>query len=301
MVPPDSGGYRGPAYPHALVHAGRAAPLERSRGWCLLRAIDGTGACDASGPYPFAVCEDWSRLAEDAAGLAAAAVSLTLVTDPFADVSQRTLSEAFPDLCRPYKQHYVVRLGAPPADDHHRRNIRAGLRNAVVDVAEPAEDWLPDWIRLYDHLVQRHSIDGVARFSPESFKRQFRVPGMLAARATVAGDVVGMTLWAVDGARAYYHLGAYDDRGYRARASYAMFSRVFETLAARGVQEVGLGAGAGAQASSAGLERFKRGWATGTRQVYLCGRILDPAGYHAACRARGRVGSEGFFPAYRAA
>lgn len=301
MFPPDSGGYRGPAYPHALVHVGRPVPLERSRGWCLLRSIEGTDACDASGPYPFTVCEDWSRVAEDVAALSTTAVSLTLVTDPLADVSQPALAAAFPDLCIPYKRHYVARPGTEPADDHHRRNVRAGLRNTVVDVEDEAEGWLPDWLRLYDHLVERHAIEGVARFSAESFARQFRVPGMLVARATVAGDVVGMTLWAVDGARAYYHLGAYDDRGYRARASYAMFSRVFDMLAARGVREIGLGAGAGAQASSAGLERFKRGWAAETRQVYLCGRILDPAAYDAACRSRGRLATEGFFPAYRAA
>lgn len=301
MILPDSGGYRGPAYPHALVHVGRPVALERSRGWCLLRPIEGTDACDACGPYPLCVCDDWKRIAEDAAALSSAAVSLTLVTDPFADVSPRTLAGAFPDLCIPFKRHYVVRPGTAPVDDHHRRNVRVGLRNTEVDIEDGADRWLPDWIRLYDHLVLRHSIDGVARFSPESFARQFRVPGMLVARATVAGDVVGMTLWAVDGERAYYHLGAYDDRGYRARASYAMFSRVFDALAARGVREVGLGAGAGERASSAGLERFKRGWATETRQVYLCGRILDQAAYEAACRSRGRLGVQGFFPAYRAA
>lgn len=301
MLEPSSAGYRGPAYPHALAHVGRPVPLERSRGWGLLRPIEGTDASDACGPYPFCVCEDWTQIADDAAALASAAASLTLVTDPFADVAPRTLAEAFPDLCIPYKRHYVARPGTEPADDHHRRNVRAGLRNAEVEIEEQAEGWLPDWLRLYDHLVLRHAIDGVARFSPESFARQFRVPGMLVARATVAGDVVGMTLWAVDGERAYYHLGAYDERGYRARASYAMFSRVFAALAARGVREVGLGAGAGERDSSAGLERFKRGWATETRQVYLCGRILDPAAYAAACRSRGRLGTAGFFPAYRAA
>jgi hypothetical protein len=80
-----------------------------------------------------------------------------------------------------------------------------------------------------------------------------------------------------------------------------MFSRVFEFLITRGVREVGLGAGAGAQASSEGLERFKRGWATGTKQVYLCGRILDQDAYQAVCQSRGRLVTQGYFPAYRAA
>jgi len=298
---PCSSGYSGPAYAQSLVHAGRAVAMERSRGWCLLRSVDGTDYSDSSGPYPFFVCEDWSRLTEDAESLSEAAISLTIVTDPFADVSQRMLFEAFPDLCLAYKQHYVVQLGAGSADEHHRRNIRAGLRNTTVEIEDQAEHWLPDWIRLYDHLIHRHSIEGVARFSEDSFARQFRIPGMLVARALIDGSVVGMTIWAIDGERAYYHLGAYDEEGYRARASYAMFSCVFETLAARGVRHVGLGAGAGAQASSAGLERFKRGWATGTRQVYLCGRILNRLAYQEVCRGRGRRDNEAFFPAYRAA
>lgn len=301
MLPTDSEGYRGPAYAQSLLHVGRPVALERSRGWCLLRSIEGTGSSDATGPYPFYVCEAWSRLAEDIAALSKAAVSLTIVTDPFARVSPHSLSAVFPDLCLPYKQHYVVQLGAPSADEHHRRNIRIGLRNTTVEIEEQAERWLPDWTRLYAHLIQRHSIEGVARFSTESFARQLRLPGMLVARALVEGSVVGMTLWVVHGERAYYHLGAYDEQGYRARASYAMFSKVFEALATRGVGEVGLGAGAGAQASSAGLERFKRGWATGTRQAYLCGRILNKGAYEAVCQSRGRPATKGYFPAYRAA
>jgi hypothetical protein len=301
MQPTNSEGYRGPGYAQSLVHVGQPVALERSGGWCLLRSIEGAGCCDATGPYPFYVCDDWSRLAEDVAALAETAVSLTIVTDPFADVSQDSLFKIFPDLCLAYKHHYVVHMGTPSADGHHRRNIRAGLRNTTVEIEEQAESWLPDWARLYDHLIHRHSIEGVARFSPESFARQFRLPGMLVARALADGRVLGMTLWAIHGDRAYYHLGAYDEQGYRARASYAMFSRVFEYLTSRGVREVGLGAGAGAQASSVGLERFKRGWATGTKQVYLCGRILNQEAYRAVCQSRGRFVTQGYFPAYRAA
>lgn len=301
MFMSSSAGYGGPAYAESLVHVGQPVALERSRGWCLLRTIEGTGCSDISGPYPFFVCEDWSRLADDITGLSAAAVSLTIVTDPFADVSQRLLCGVFPDRCVPYKQHYVVQLESMVVDDHHRRNIRVGLRNTTVEMDYQATRWLPDWIQLYDQLIERHSITGVPRFSAESFARQFRVPGMLMARALVNGNVVGMTLWAIHGERAYYHLGAYDEQGYRTRASYAMFSSVFEAFAAQGIREVGLGAGAGTQMSSAGLERFKRGWATGTKQVYLCGRILDRVAYRALCGNRGRFDSMDFFPAYRAA
>jgi len=46
-----------------------------------------------------------------------------------------------------------------------------------------------------------------------------------------------------------------------------------------------------------GLSRFKRGWATGTRQVYLCGKVLQPDAYR---RLAGDAPADmEYFPAYR--
>lgn len=301
MLTPASEGYCGMAYAHSLLHVGDPIALMHSRGCALLRSIEGTSYSDAVGPYPFYVCDDWSRLAIDITALARTAISFTIVTDPFADVSQQLLVDTFQDLHQPYKQHYITQLGNFSACGHHRRNIKAGLRHTTVELKEQAIDWLPDWIRLYDHLIRRHAIEGVTRFSSESFTRQLQLPGMLVARAITNDGVVGMTLWAIHGDRAYYHLGAYDEHGYRARASYAMFSRVFEFLHTQGVREVGLGAGAGIQNSSAGLERFKQGWSTDVKPVFLCGKILDVDAYHTVCQNRGQPINRKFFPAYRAA
>jgi hypothetical protein len=303
-VPVTSDGYAGPAYPRSLMHMGAAVPMERSEGWCVLQPVAGTAFLDATGPYPFFVCGRWESLPDDVAAIAGRAISLTLVTDPFADVTQAMLSRTFTDLCREYKQHYVVALdrGAPRSlGEHHRRNIKLGLQKTSVETTEQASEWLPEWIALYENLIGRHGITGPALFSPESFAMQFAAPGMLVARAVCEGSVVGMTVWAVTGDRAYYHLGAYSERGYEVRASYAMFSHVFEVLRSKGVRSVGLGAGAGARESSSGLERFKRGWATDTRTVFLCGQILQPAAYEQACRSRAVPAAEAFFPAYRAA
>lgn len=300
MLRTDSKGYQGFAYAESLAHIGQPIKLGRSRGWCLVRTIEPTSHSDVVGPYPFYVCEDWSRLAEDVNALSQDAVTLTIITDPFADVSEELISDTNPRLFKAYKQHYVVELGTPPVSEHHRRNIKAGLRNTKIEIEEQPERWLPDWNRLYDLLILRHSIEGAARFSPESFARQFRVPGMLVARAMIQEKVVGMTLWAMHGEHAYYHLGAYDEQGYQARASYAMFSSVFEFLTTRGVRQIGLGAGAGVHASSTGLERFKRGWATGFKQVYLCGWVLNNDVYDAMCHNSGQTVTQSFFPAYRA-
>jgi hypothetical protein len=63
------------------------------------------------------------------------------------------------------------------------------------------------------------------------------------------------------------------------------------------VRWLNLGAGAGLQAGGDdGLTRFKRGWSTGTRQSWFCGRIFDQRRYDRAVRG---AGSGSYFPAYR--
>jgi hypothetical protein len=70
-----------------------------------------------------------------------------------------------------------------------------------------------------------------------------------------------------------------------------------EHFAQAGVRWMALGAGAGTENDgSDGLTRFKRGWATETRTVYLCGRIFQQSTYAALVGAQA---STSFFPAYR--
>ena len=117
-------------------------------------------------------------------------------------------------------------------------------------------------------------------------------------RAVHQGVSVGMTLWYIQGEVGYYHLAAYSDVGYALRASFALFAGAIEYFATR-LRWLNLGAGAGIHsASSDGLTRFKRGWATGTRTAYLCGRICDPARYAEVVQARGVSGAD-YFPLYR--
>lgn len=298
----DEAGYAAAAYAHSLGHSGRAVPLGASGGWCLLRPIPGTPWQDATGPYPFLACADWSALPEAVRALAGTAVSIVFVTDPLAAIDADLLTRACPDLCRPYKAHQVVDLEGGrrgPLPRHHRRNVRHGLRHNVIEITRDPRDWLPDWISLYERLVERHAISGPARFPPESFQAQCGVPGLVAARAVAAGETVGMTLWFVTGDRAYYHLGAVSDRGRQSRAMFALFDVVIDHCAALGVRWICLGAGAGVHAVSAGLERFKRGWANRVAQAHICGRILEHAAYARACKLEGHRCDETFFPAYR--
>lgn len=295
-------GYETAAYAESLVHVGRPLPLSHSGGWLLERPIPGTGLADARGPYPLFCCPRWEGLEADLEDLQDRIVSLVLVTDPFCPLRRRELGRLFPDRMQEYKTHYLVepaRLETSRLPPHHRRNLRRAAREVEVSIAPARLDLLETWCSLYGVLVARHGIRGPARFSRASFARQLTVPGMLAVQARRAGRTVAMQLWLRAGSRAYYHLGASAPEGYRHRAAYAMFHAMLEHFAGLGVEVVDLGAGAGVRPrGDDGLTRFKRGWATATRTVYLCGRVFDRSRYR--CLAAGAAAG-GYFPAYRAA
>ena len=124
------------------------------------------------------------------------------------------------------------------------------------------------------------------------------MPGLVAFRAEAGGATVGMLLWFVQGDVAYYHLGAYDEAGYARNASFALFWRSIEWFTGR-VRWLDLGAGAGLGDGSGGLDRFKAGWATGTRTAYLCRHVFRPDRYDAIARAAGTPDAA-YFPSYRA-
>ncbi len=296
----DARGYRHARYAASLASWGVPRELPRARGWIVERAVPGTDARDARGPYPLFACADWRALAEDVGELAPRLVGLTVVTDPFGAYDVDVLRRAFPDVVRPLKEHFVVDLGRPfAASAHHRRNARRARAAVAIERLDDPARHADEWCDLYASLVQRHAIRGVAAFAREALVAQLHVPGLVAFRAREGARTVGMTLWYVDGAVAYYHLGAYAERGYALRASFALFEDALRAL--RDVAAwASLGAAAGAHdARDDGLARFKAGWATGTRTAWLCSRVLDPARHAALVAARGAADG-GWVPAYRA-
>lgn len=299
-------GYRSVEYASALHHLGTPRAIDACGAWLLERSVPDNDARDAIGCYPLFCCADWSRLADDLAALASSGiVSVVLVADPFGNWTTEMLRDCFPDLCRPFKRHYVCDLTSSPEQFvhvHHRRNVRKALQCVEVERCESAVEHLGDWVRLYGILGERHGIEGLADFSRESFRGQLAAPGMVAFRAVANGTTVGMLLWFVQNGVAYYHLGAYDNEGYRCRASFALFWKSIEQFRAAGVRWLDLGGTAGVHDADDGLARFKRGWSSGSRTAYLCGRVLDRERYDALVHAAGggRADGNGFFPAYRA-
>jgi hypothetical protein len=292
-------GYSHPAYALSLAEFGKPRALPRCDGWILERTIPSTPYRDAMGCYPLFACRDWSKLDRDLEELSNDLVSVAIVADPFGNHDPSLLSKSFPTLVTAYKEHLVTDLSQSSfIAPQHRRKARKALAQLDIErVADPTR-FGDEWIELYANLIQRHGIRGLSAFSATSLKAQLAVPGISMFRAIRNNQTVGMTLWYTDRAVAYYHLGAYSDLGYELEASFALFWRALEHFSNERLQWLDLGAGAGVSAKADGLTRFKRGWSTGTRTAYFCGRIFDQSKYDEVMRRR-NVTATNYFPAYR--
>ncbi|MEX0775226.1 MAG: hypothetical protein WD042_05875 [Phycisphaeraceae bacterium] len=293
-------GYLHPGYAESLAAWGQPRLLPRSGAWILERPIPGRPERDAMGCYPIFFCRNWSALGADLEELTNL-VSLVVVTDPFAPATPSTLATSF-DRVVEFKQHFVTDLTQPVTSivsKAHRATVRRALRQVRVEV-EP-EPWkrLEEWLALYQVLCTRHVIGGLRAFSRQAFVQQLSLPGLVMFRAVADGDkTVGLDLWYVQGDVAYGHLAACNDQGYALRASYATKWHMLNHFHGK-VHWVHLAGSAGAAAArNDGLAAFKRGWSTGTKPSYLCGRVFNQAAYDVICRDRG-VGQTPYFPAYR--
>jgi hypothetical protein len=294
-------GYAHPAYAQSLSEYGVPLELPQSGGWLIKRQIPHTNFSDAMGCYPLFACQNWSGLKADLEQVANDLISVSLVTDPFGDFDISLLDECFPDVMKLFKQHLVVDLEQPLESfvhPHHLRNARKAQQKVEITTCTEPIEFLEDWTSLYHTLTDRHHITGIAAFSKESFARQLRVPGIVAFRATERGTTAGMLLFYEQGNRAYYHLGAYSERGYELGSSFALFDHAIRYFCSRRFKWLNLGAGAGTGNIDSGLTRFKRGWSNAVRPAYFCGKIFAPAEYQQLVRAPNTHATD-YFPAYR--
>jgi hypothetical protein len=295
-------GYLHPLYGASFSEYGTPRHLKRCGAWILQRQVPGFPFFDAMGTYPLFSCLNWSELHLDLNELQGQLVSVSAVTDPFGEYNLEYLKTCFKDVVFPFKQHFVVDLNHSLESfvhPHHRRNARKALEKLVVEQCVNIENYLDDWVRLYDSLIERHHIKGMIAFSRSSFAGQLKVPGMVAFRAVSNGETIGMLLWYIHNKIGYYHLGAYSPRGYELGASFALFWVALQHFAENGMQWLSIGAGAGVGSDDTdGLTRYKKGWSTGTRTAYFCGRILDRPKYERIVEAKG-IQPTNFFPAYR--
>jgi len=249
------------------------------------------------GLYPYLCCSRWEELQGDLDALGHQMVLISAVADPLGSYDTGLLARSF-DRVRPYKAHYVIDTSVPLAHHlkrSHRETARRAMRKVSVSVASDPSIYGDDWVRLYEVLCHRHRIRGLTRFTPEALRRQLSAPGMVMFCAEAAGRTVGLDLWYVQDGCAHGHLTAFDEEGYRLRASYATKMFLIEYFRSR-VAWINLGA---TTMGGDGLAAFKSGWATGTRMSWLCGRIFDKLAYRDLSQRCGATDDDSFFPAYR--
>lgn len=289
-------------YADSMAEFGTPCRLNSCEGWVLIRNIRGFPYQDAVGCYPIFACSNWAKLHLDLENIGNDLVTISLVADPFGKYDIACLHKCFKDRVIPFKEHFVTQLSRPQnayISDHHRRYARKSLKKIHVEKCDNPSDFVDDWIVLYANLIKRHKIKGITAFSRDSFEKQLRVPGIFAFRAMYEYITIGMLLWYVHNDVAYYHLGAYSDRGYDLRASFALVWFAIKYFASSGLQWLDLGAGAGINSDgSDGLSRFKRGWSTGIRTAYFCGRIFHKTAYDEIVAAK-KIANTNYFPAYR--
>jgi hypothetical protein len=288
-------------YAGSLAEFGAPRQLPRSGGWVLEQATPGLPYKDARGCYPLFSCPRWDEVLADIEELRSEWVSLAIVTDPFGDYDETYLRRCFPDMVTPFKQHYVADLSRPIesfVSAHHRRYAIKALRETSISKCEDPTTLLTDWVMMYSVLIDRHAINGIARFSETSFSLQLRVPGLTAFQAFHETTRIGIVLWYTQGPVAYYHLGASSPLGYQMRVSFGLFWFSIQYFAERGLKWINLGAGAGVTNTDSGLTAFKKGWSTGARPAYFCGRVFDWDNYESLLTAN-LCWSNGYFPAYR--
>lgn len=301
-VPEQMTGYLHPDYAASLAEFGTPRELPACGGWILERQIPGLPYRDAMGCYPIFSCRDWSQLGSDIESLKSELVSIAVLVDPFGERDYESLRECFQHVVIPYKEHFVTDLSGKMdtyISSHNRRYARKALKEVTVEQCENPGQYLDQWFQLYSGLISRHKIKGIAAFSNAVFARQLEIPGIVVFRALHKGETVGMLLWYKQNDVAYYHLGAYSDIGYELRVSFALFWKAIEHFTSDQIRWLNLGAGAGVSGvATDGLSRFKRGWSTGTRTAYFCGRILDKSRYDEIANAKDLAPTD-YFPAYR--
>ena len=247
-------------------------------------------------------CRNPSYLQTDLIRLGSALVSVVAVLDPLDGQESAMYLDAFPDLLRPFKQHYLVNLdgdfvGVRPGK--HRRNVKQARKKVRVEIASRPSEHHAEWVALYRQLIAyRNATSSSADFTEAGLQAQLDLPGMRYYRAMVEDTCVAASLWLDRGDHTVYHLSASNETGHRLMASYALVDAALEDAAMRGLGFANLGGAAGLEDDeSDGLAQFKLGWSNERATALIGGKILDHAAYEEICGPT-ETGSA-FFPAYR--
>ena len=271
--------------------------LELTKGTILKNTIPNSNRHDANNCYPLFCCQNWENLIKDINLLPKDLVSIRLTSDPFADINLDKFNSFF-DVFYHYKDHYLVDFNLESNfSKHHRKEIkRAENKGINVEKCKNPLDYLNEWDKLYNQLIDKHSIKKNSAFSKTLFEKQFKIPRLIAFKAELNGEIIGINLFYHSKDKAYFHLAAYSKSGYKYGASYALMASSLNYLKGLNISQVTLGANAGLKNNNDGLAQFKSGWANSLKKVYFMGKILDTKKYQHLSENHQNTK---FFPAYR--
>jgi hypothetical protein len=292
-------GYLHPGYAQALSEFGTPTELPQSGAWFLRRPIPGHAYSDGMGCYPNLTCQDWSKLASDLEAQRHDLVSFAATPDPFGCYTLADLQRAFPDHVVYFKEHHVADLSIPRDEivsRHHWQQAEKALRQLDIEFHPQPLPLLDEWTGLFNLAVKKFRIRGIRAYSRDSFARQLALPGAYMSLARYRGTAVAAHLWLVHGDVAYAHLAGANEIAYKTGAAHALYYTDIQYFADK-VRWIDWGGEAGL-ANDGRLSSFKRGWSTGARPVYFCGRIFNRERYEEITRLGG-IGPTSYFPAYR--
>jgi len=286
--------YATPAYAESFGMGHIDVPEWRTS--LLVRPIPDTSWSDALGCYPLTALH---RDADLAAGLdrlrAAGLVSVALVPDPLTGPSPEALAAAFP-VCRPFKTHYLIDREAGPVrfGNTHRKQVNRSYRALNITATDIRRND-GEWIRTYQHTVERHGVTGIANFAPCYFAALAKMTEATVVAAFREDRMVAMAVWIRSGDIAYGHIGGASDVGHQFYAMYGVIATATTHFA--DCQVIHLGGVAGnAEDPDDGLVFFKKGFANRQVTAHLCGAVLDEHRYGLLVAGRSPTT---FFPEYR--
>lgn len=295
-------GYLSPEYAQSLADFGDIEMLPRSGIPLLRRDIDGVHH-DLCGLYPYAMARDWSAIVEDIAELRDGdAVSLVLVTDPFAAEIYDWPAIANWDVCRPFKTHQIVDLNRDWRNERKKKvryyTRRALAAQAVRQEHDPSKNAALFW-QLYQRTIDRYGLSGIQAMSEAAIAAQLTAPGANVLTAYDDAGITGAMLSFDHGPTSNAHLVFLSDRAERLGTSYALYFGTLDAAERRNCGAFNLGSAAGTSDDpDDGLFRFKGRWANLQAKTWLCGVILNHDRYASLSEISG-LPSSAFFPAYR--
>ncbi len=298
----DSPGYLSADYGRSFSAFGEIVTLPHS-GLQLIKRGAGNGYFDLSGVYPFSMCRDWRKLADDRGFLEdTGAVAVVLVGDPFATPIIRDVCSGW-TVNQRFKTHCVVELSADWRSMRRKRlrtYANSSLRLQTVELVADCREYSKMLWELYQNTIRRHNVSGIQRLSQSVIAQQLEIPGVNLFVASDDTETTGALMAFRHGETANFHLLFLTDRAYKLKTSYALIQTMLEEFENQGIRYVNLGGAAGPDDKTTdGLFRFKSGWTRDFRQSVLCGNILDQKAYFKLTE-KNTSGRLAYFPAYRA-